>query len=147
MATPHWKTVLIASISALVYAALFILTGSLCCTQILFGIPCPGCGSTRAAIALFQGRFADAFAMHPLIPLSLAILLYALIRGLFYRHKPLHRAEKYAASGAVALYTIVYIVRMIILFPHTQPMTPLKGAIWPALFQWLFDLVSNWVLR
>jgi uncharacterized protein DUF2752 len=35
----------------------------------LFGLPCPGCGLTRAASALLRGDFAGAIRLHPLTPL------------------------------------------------------------------------------
>jgi hypothetical protein len=34
----------------------------------LFGVPCPGCGLTRAALALAVGDLSDAVAKHPLSP-------------------------------------------------------------------------------
>lgn len=37
----------------------------------LWGVPCPGCGLTRAALALAAGDLAGAIGMHPLSPLLL----------------------------------------------------------------------------
>ena len=34
----------------------------------LAGLPCPGCGMTRALLLLGQLRVAEALAMHPLAP-------------------------------------------------------------------------------
>ena len=34
----------------------------------LFGVPCPGCGLTRAALALAAGDLEGAVGMHPLAP-------------------------------------------------------------------------------
>ena len=33
------------------------------------GLPCPGCGVTRGLSALIDGRFAEAVALHPFVPL------------------------------------------------------------------------------
>jgi hypothetical protein len=39
----------------------------LCPTALLFGIPCPGCGLTRATLALISGDIARALDFHPLV--------------------------------------------------------------------------------
>lgn len=38
----------------------------LCPFHFLTGHDCPGCGMTRACVALFQGRWSDAWGHHPL---------------------------------------------------------------------------------
>lgn len=35
-----------------------------CTSRIIFGIDCPGCGMTRAFIAICDGRFADAWQLN-----------------------------------------------------------------------------------
>ncbi len=45
-----------------------------CPIQLVFGIPCPGCGMTRAAFALLRLDFAKAFYWHPMIyPLAIGL--------------------------------------------------------------------------
>ena len=142
MTRARWKTALHAAGGLILWGGLFLLTDSLCWVQALFGFPCPGCGSTRAAAALFRGHFAEAFVWHPLIPLSLAILPYALFRETLIKSKPVKAVEKYAAIGAIALYIVVYIVRMVRLFPHTEPMVPLESAFWPKILRWIGSLIT-----
>ena len=36
-----------------------------CILHLVTDVPCPGCGMTRACIALTQGHFADAWRYHP----------------------------------------------------------------------------------
>ena len=127
----------------LVWGGLFLLTDSLCWLQALFGVPCPGCGSTRAAIALLHGHFSEAFAFHPLIPLSLAILPYSVFRDALRQRWPVRAAERITLMCVIALYMFVYAARMVFLFPHTQPMVPLEGALWPRIFRWVLGIISK----
>jgi len=53
-----------------------------CPIKLAFGIPCPGCGLTRATISLLRGDFAKAFGLHafaPVVLLGLAALAVAAI--------------------------------------------------------------------
>src|SRR5258706_11090375 len=48
----------------------------LCPTALLCGLPCPGCGLTRAFGHASHGRLAEAFAFHPLWPIFLGYLVF-----------------------------------------------------------------------
>ncbi len=45
-----------------------------CPLRFLLGIPCPGCGMTRALAHLARGEWRPALALHPLAPLVAAEL-------------------------------------------------------------------------
>jgi hypothetical protein len=49
---------------------------SLCLWRRLLGIPCPGCGMTRALAHLAKGEWRAALAVHPLAPLVAGELLF-----------------------------------------------------------------------
>ncbi len=51
-----------------------------CPMATLLGVPCPGCGLTRATLALLHGDVRAALALHPLV-LVLAPLFAAAIAG------------------------------------------------------------------
>lgn len=53
-----------------------------CVFHVLTGLYCPGCGMTRALHALAHGDPASAFAMNPLLVLSLPLLLWMAWHGL-----------------------------------------------------------------
>jgi len=40
-----------------------------------FGIPCPGCGMTRATVFLFRGNWKEAMTLHAFAPLFLVALM------------------------------------------------------------------------
>ena len=112
------------------WLGIWLLTGSLCWFQSVLGVPCPGCGSLRAAQFLVQGRVGDAHASHPLILLSLALLLYFVFRQVFFGRAAVGGAEKLAMFLALALYAGVFAVRMFLLFPTGEPLVPLDTALW-----------------
>jgi len=53
-----------------------------CPLRDLTGVPCPTCGGTHAAVALAEGRWADAVAANPLVALGLVIFALWLLIGL-----------------------------------------------------------------
>ena len=53
-----------------------------CPLRDLTGVPCPTCGGTHAAVALAEGRWADAVAANPLVALGLVIFALWLLVGL-----------------------------------------------------------------
>lgn len=53
----------------------------ICQSRALFGVPCPGCGLTRATLALLDLRFVESFRLHPLAPVVLGFLLLEMIRA------------------------------------------------------------------
>ena len=48
----------------------------LCPMALLLGMPCPGCGITRAFCFASHGHFREAFGFHPLWPLLLAYFAF-----------------------------------------------------------------------
>ncbi|HEX6764876.1 MAG TPA: DUF2752 domain-containing protein [Polyangiaceae bacterium] len=47
--------------------ALAVTGAPACPTALFLGIPCPGCGLTRATLALLHGDFGAALRFHPLV--------------------------------------------------------------------------------
>ena len=45
---------------------------TICLVRNWTGIPCPGCGVTRAIEAMLRGSYAEAFTLHPLAPFAVA---------------------------------------------------------------------------
>ncbi len=48
----------------------------------LTGIPCPGCGATRACIALLRGHWAESLRMHALGGVFLGVIVLLLLAGI-----------------------------------------------------------------
>jgi hypothetical protein len=62
------------------------------------GVPCPGCGLTRAVVALLRGDFAASLQLHAFAPVLLACL------GAFAAAALLPSARREAFAGAVARF-------------------------------------------
>jgi hypothetical protein len=45
-----------------------------CAFRAAFGFPCPGCGATRAGLALAQGELLAALTYHPLFVVGIGVL-------------------------------------------------------------------------
>lgn len=94
--------------------------GKVCPARLLLGIPCPGCGLTRATVLLLKGDIHDSLLYNPfLLPLLAGGLLF------LYEHYVLERkARLFSVYIAVCIFlmVVVYIIRMKYWFPDRPPM-------------------------
>lgn len=77
------------------------------------GLPCPGCGMTRAFLLLGQLRIGAALAAHPLAPGLLLAMLWTLI-GAPGRTRI---ARDAAATASLALVVGVWLARLLLGLP------------------------------
>lgn len=117
----------IALLAAVTLLGILIFTGQYRCPVYqTLGVPCPGCGMSRAAMSLMRGDFAGAFAWHPgiYVLIFLALLFAAGLLSAKNRtgQMLIKRGKRYllAACGALVL---IFLLRMIFLFPDSAPMT------------------------
>lgn len=83
--------ILLIHIAALGIAAvwIFVFSGT-CLFRTVTGIPCPGCGLTRAWLNFFQGNFTYALRYHPLFLLVPPMLFTVIhLRNVFFKKTPL----------------------------------------------------------
>ena len=101
------KTILPAVISVAVFILMSKLTGYGCPIRRVTGFSCPGCGMTRAYIALLSGDIRGAFYYHPLflLPIPAAALIIA-------EKKIPPRAYNISMAVIASLFIAVYIIRM-----------------------------------
>ncbi|MDR2736552.1 MAG: DUF2752 domain-containing protein [Gracilibacteraceae bacterium] len=139
------KTLSALLATAVAAAVLFTLKFG-CPFLAVSGIPCPGCGMTRAFLAFFRLDFAQAFLYHPMFPVFL-VLPMALMIYLAWRIRKHHRQELpfrwddlKGASGdffmtrtflaffcvGFAAYLAVYIYRVILPLCHLGDPTVLR---------------------
>lgn len=103
--------------SYIIIASLF--SSTICVLKNVTGLPCPGCGLTRAYLSLFHGDISKAFRYHPLFLLP-AILLILLIYNKVRINKFIINEK--LVIGFIIIFLVIYALRMIILFPKCIPM-------------------------
>lgn len=100
---------------------------STCPVVMLTGFPCPGCGLTRAGMALLHFRFAEAFHIHPMIyPIAVLVLIFLVCR--YFLQKPTRFLIKYVILLLIIM-GFLYVYRMLKYFPNQEPMTYYYGAV------------------
>ena len=114
----RWLVWLIVALFAV--EVVLILTGHYQCPfYAITGVPCPGCGLTRAGICLLQLDFAGAFALNPAIYLVALTAGFALLSLLL---KKTWHTQVWPYGAMMVGVLLIYVVRMALYFPHTSPL-------------------------
>ena len=135
-ANAWWVLLLIVGYSALAWRFL----GTSCILASTTGLPCPGCGSTRAFIALLHGDIIGSLRYHPLMIPSVILICIYFVVWLFRDSVP-RCIEKTLLALTVAVF-ILYFVRMLLMFPHDAPMTYNNDAILPRIIKLFYPSFS-----
>lgn len=108
VARPLGRAARLAAIAG-VLGATVLLEVPLCPFAIVTRHPCPGCGLTRATLALLHGHVADAYHLHPMVFLMAPLVAAgALVNATSYvRHGRWSASEALSGraltAGAIAL--------------------------------------------
>lgn len=103
-----------------VYAVITNLISHAFCPLIIFcGLPCPGCGVTRATLCLMTGRWQQAWQLNPMaFPIALTAVYFAWNRYLLGRKAV---GIKAVIIALLVLLIVIYGVRMYLYFPNRVP--------------------------
>ncbi len=97
-----------------------LLFGYVCPLRLLTGLPCPGCGLTRAGISMILFDFNKVFYYNPIIiPIALIIIYCVFMRYILGRRILYFNI---LVIGVLSMLFIYYLYRMITLFPYHKPM-------------------------
>jgi hypothetical protein len=113
----YWK---IAFILLLYIILTSIILHDSCCVVLITGFPCPGCGLTRAVLALLRLDFKTAWNMNPGVYLFVVICLYYGIRYYIFGKKGSYDYVVFIAFNIIL--SVIYVVRMFLYFPNVEPM-------------------------
>lgn len=111
--------VAVCSSFLVVLVLMLFMTDGVCVWKGIFGLPCPGCGGTRAMFLLAKGDILGCLKLNPSAPLLFLCLLNE-IRVNYFK-----RGSKKAAAIflliSVFFSVIVYSIRMKYYFPSCEP--------------------------
>lgn len=111
--------VAVCSSFLVVLVLMLFMTDGLCVWKGVFGLPCPGCGGTRAMFLLAKGNILGSLKLNPSAPLLFLCLLNEIRVNYFKRG-----SKKVAAIFllvSVLFSIMVYIIRMKYYFPSYEP--------------------------
>ena len=114
--------------------------GSSCLLASTTGLPCPGCGGTRAFMALIHGEVLESVIYHPLLIPVAVILGINFVLWLLCEKVP-HWFNRVILVLAVAIVAL-YAARLILFFPHDEPMTYNQLAVLPRIIRLITGLFS-----
>ncbi len=92
----------------------------LCPMALLLGMPCPGCGITRAFGHATHGQFREAFGYHPLWPFLLGYFTFLWIYQLVetWKGEPPKLPTYRIAGTAITILLGFWAVRLVWFFTH-----------------------------
>jgi len=118
-----------------------LLTGSSCVFMSFIGVPCPGCGLTRAYASLFSLDIRSAFIWHPMFWAVPVFIIAWLCKKYIKSKYPGQTLLLYLYEPLLFVLVIsgiaLFIVRMVLFFPHTEPFTLNPDAVVPRIYRLL----------
>ncbi len=111
-----------AAFSVLYYVILNTALCGICPIKLVTGYPCPGCGITRACISVFQFKLMQAFMLNPSFVLWGIFFIFFVIRR-YIMGKTNDKAVIYFLAAVLVLSVVIYIIRMIFLYPMEPVLT------------------------
>ena len=126
------------------YIVLRKLRGAFCPSVILFGLPCPGCGVTRAALYVLKGQFAEAFYINPAVYLWLVFLLYIIVVR-YIMGKPLKHFMVFVTVIGI-LMIVRYAYGMYSYYPYRPPFAYTGGNVMEDVIPGYMHMVRDFQL-
>lgn len=120
------KNIKWALVAILAYYVLTrILFREFCPMRIFIGLPCPGCGATRAGVYALTLQFKEALEMNPTIFLWIPYILFLLWQR--YIGKKRRKLSNILLVGICVCSVTWYVIGMFYYFPSREPYTYFEG--------------------
>jgi hypothetical protein len=111
----------------------------LCAFRLWTGLPCPGCGMTRAVFRMAHGDVATAFRFHPVAPVLavfVAVVLAGALVGVATGRDPVWRAVTRRATeivlAAIGVLVATWVVRAFVVPSWGPDAVVVSGAADPS---------------
>ena len=130
------KFILGGTAFGLYYVIANYLFGYVCPLMIFIGFPCPTCGLTRAGLLFFRGNFAESFAMHPLLIPTFVLIICVIAYALLWPNKLNYM--KIPVVLLILTSLVVYMYRMVNLFPYQPPMVSNNNSVLHNIIQYIY---------
>lgn len=88
----------------------WVAMGWPCVFRSITGIPCPGCGLSRAWLAVLRLDFGTAFCYHPMFWSIPIFVLFFLLDGRLFRRRWINLAVITALLGGIV---VCYVIRIV----------------------------------
>jgi hypothetical protein len=136
----HWLRLAVAFLSIATYVAIAGgMFSEICPSKVFFGVPCPGCGLTRAGLSLVRLDFSLAWAFNPMI---YSIPVLGILWVLSKITPKATKVRDYTLIAVLILAIIVFIVRLRYSFGE-EPLTLNKNAIFFPLVSCVYNAFST----
>ena len=126
------------------YIVLHKLEGAFCPSVIIFGLPCPGCGITRALLYVLTGQFEEAFYINPAVYLWMAFLLYIIVMR-YILGKPLKHTTKMVVVICIVM-AIRFAYGMYMYYPTRPPFAYTGGNVMEDVIPGYMHMVRDFQL-
>lgn len=131
----QWYVVIIAII---IYSVIVKFVFDAFCPFLIFsGIPCAGCGMTRAVYHIVAGDIKKGLELNPVAPLWMLLGLYCVWIRYIKGNKIKELSLLLGIAGVITFG--VYIYRMVVYFPDTPPLIYFEDNILIKIFKMCFN--------
>lgn len=129
------KVIIFFGLVGLYSLIMYMLGLESCLIYITTGIPCPSCGFTRAYISLLQLNLGQALFYNPMFWVPIFVAIFEVFIHLKKVNEK-HRVKVYLTLTIAMI--VVWLGRMILLFPDTYPMLYNYNSIFYKIYSLFF---------
>ena len=118
-----------------------VIFGTVCTFVIVTGVPCPGCGMTRAGISFLTLQWEDAWNYNCILFLIVPFAIYWFACRYFFQC----RCRGFMVGLTVIAICLLglYIYRMVRYYPEIEPMVYNKNNILCFLRNWIDRIITQ----